>query len=206
LTQKLFAEYSRWVDENPTSLKSFLQYYNDFLWPNRDRILRLLKRKTATFGILRGRAFEEFIARGLQPVTTETDYDFRRDQNILAWMGFLYDERRPKLERMFQRADLSFSKKVSLRTADEAFDVRIPKIVIECKTWVDKAQLRSMAHEANDCRNIFPELVFCLVTLSVNYRAVDERVIGRSIDRVFVLKSDADVDEMRIEVRHALEN
>jgi hypothetical protein len=57
-----------------------------------------------------------------------------------------------------------------------------------------------------DCRNIFPELVFYLVTLSVNYRAVDERVIGRSIDRIFVLKSDVDVDEMRTEVRHALEN
>lgn len=207
LTQRLFTEYSRWGDENPTSLKSFLQYYNDFLWPNRDKILQLLKRKTTTFGILRGGAFEDFITRVLQPVITETNYDFRRDQNILAWMGFLYDERRPKLERSFQRADLSFSKKVSLRIADEAFDdVRIPKIVIECKTRVDKAQLRSISQEANDCRNIFPALVFYLVTLSTNYKAVDERVIGRSIDRIFVLKSDADVHEMRTEVRHALEN
>jgi len=206
LTQKLFAEYSRWADEKPPSLESFLQYYNDFLWPNEGKILQMLKRKTATFGILRGGAFEEFIARVLQPLVTEVDYDFRRDQNILAWMGFLYDERRPKLERSFQRADLSFSKKVSLRIADEDFDVRIPKIVIECKTWVDKAQLRSISQEANDFRSIFPELTFYLATLSTNYKAIDERVIGRSIDRIFVLRSDADVGEMRAEVRHALEN
>jgi len=206
LTQRLFAEYSRWVNENPPSLESFLQYYNDFLWPNEGKILQMLKRKTATFLILRGGAFEEFVARVLQPLVTETSYDFRRDQNILAWMGFLYDEHRLKLERSFQRADISFSKKVSLKIADEAFHVRIPKVVIECKTWVDKAQLRSISQEANDFRNIFPELVFYLVTLSTNYRAVDKRVIGRSIDKIFILENDTDVDVMRTEVRRALEN
>jgi hypothetical protein len=208
LTQKLFTEYSRWVDENPTSLRSFLQYYEGFLWPNMDRIVQLLKRKKTTFAVLRGGALEEFIARVLQPVTDGTSYDLLRDQNILAWMGFVYDEHRPKLERSFQRADLSIcSKKVSLKIADEAsFDVWIPKVVIECKSWVDKPQLRSVSQEANDFRSIFPELVFYLVTLSTNYRAVDERVIGRSIDKIFVLKSDADVDAMKTEVRNVLES
>ena len=143
----------------------------------------------------------------LQPVTTGTGYDLLRDQNILAWMGFLYDEHRPKLERSFQRADLSIcSRKVPLRIADEAFDVRILKVVIECKSWVDKSQLRSVSQEANDFRRIFPELAFYLVTLSTNYKAVDKRVIGRSIDKIFVLKSDAAVEEMKTEVRHVLEN
>jgi hypothetical protein len=207
LTQRLFAEYSRWVDENPTSLKSFLQYYDGFLWPNMDKIMQLLKRKKTTFAVLRGGALEEFIARVLQPVTDGTGYDFLRDQNILAWMGFVYHEHRPKPECSFQRADLSIcSKKVSLRIGDEAFDVWIPKVVIECKSWVDKPQLRSVSQEANDFRSIFPELAFYLVTLSTNYKAVDVRVIGRSIDKIFVLKSEADVDEMRTEVRHALEN
>jgi len=134
LTQQLFAEHSRWINEGPTSLKSFLRYYNDFLWPHGDKILQLLKRTKVTLGILRGGAFEEFIARVIQPVTTGTGYDLLRDQSILAWMGFVYEEHRPKLECSFQRADLSIcSKKVSLRIADEAFDVWIPKVVIECK-------------------------------------------------------------------------
>jgi hypothetical protein len=207
LTKEVFAKYDLWASQDPPSLDSFLQYYNGLLPLRQDAILGLLNRSVVTMRVLRGSALEEFVAKALKPVSAQTGYEHLRDQNILAWMGFIYDEGHPNVERSFQRADLSFAKKVSVAVSGRAFDVWIPKLVIECKSHIDKTQLRSVAQEANDFRSIFPELVFFLVALNKGLRAVDEKVIGRqSIDRIVILKHEEDVKALRTAVREVLQS
>lgn len=153
------------------------------------------------FAQLTGSCLEEFCAALLEKQVQRNRLLLTqiRGKKLISWLGFdtRSEKEFGKLKNLYQGADIVIGRFETVGiNKKECF---IPKIIIECKQYVDLTRLRDLVFEAEHFKRIYPYTPFYVLCEFKSYPE-NADFLKAPIDKIFNIRRDqtSEIDLTRI--------
>jgi hypothetical protein len=167
--------------------------YGEYFSSEYDKIRKAISERQ--FTVLIGSRTEEFCAALLEILCKKTDLKVEKmgREGMISWLGF--DTRKvnefKKIQRMEHGADIAVGKWESLKINDEKENYFIPRIIIECKQYIDITKLRDISFESEMWKKTYPYTPFFAVCETLEVTEKFEKLIKvwtQFIDEIFTFR------------------